>query len=143
MHKTLQRSEILNVLRKSKKHFTAYEIHRILISVVPQISLATVYRNLEQMSARGMIKKVRTVSSLNLFEADTSEHFHVWCPKCGKLENIKKTFKFAEELKRKQQELNCEDVHIEFVAVCKECKEKAKLESAKPPKPPKKPLSLL
>ncbi len=42
MHNTLQRNAILKLLRSHKKHFTAYDIHKILMFEVPQISLATV-----------------------------------------------------------------------------------------------------
>ena len=141
MHKTLQRYEILAALQKSKKHFTAYEIHRLLISRVPQISLATVYRNLEQMAARGMIRKVKTTSSLNYFEADMSEHFHICCPICGKLKNVKKNPVLDEILKVQQKELNCDSACVEFLVICDSCR--TKIAKSVFQKPVKKPLSML
>ena len=67
MYKTIQREAILNVLQQNEKHFSADEIFMILKNKVPQISLATFYRNLELLAKNGQIKKLESRSSQKLF----------------------------------------------------------------------------
>ena len=57
MNKTVQRDAILAELRSVKSHPTADELYAALRVRMPQISLGTVYRNLEQMSQAGMIRQ--------------------------------------------------------------------------------------
>lgn len=143
MHKTLQRKEILEVLRNSEKHFTAYDVHNILITRVPQISLGTVYRNLEQLSACGMIRKVKSLTAQKHFERDLSMHFHLYCPSCGKLENISGLEHLDAELQQVIKKLHCETYHLEFLSICPECRKKAAKAEKYAKKTVKKPLSLI
>ena len=55
---TNQREIILQELQKSKKHMTADELYSRVRKVMPRISLATVYRNLETLSDAGIIAKL-------------------------------------------------------------------------------------
>ena len=84
MHKTIQREAILKLLRESEKHLSADEVFTILRYKVPQISLATIYRNLKQLSAAQIISEVTTINIQKKFESNMSVHFHIHCPVCGK-----------------------------------------------------------
>ena len=141
MHNTLQRNAILKVLQNPKKHFTAYDIHRILMFEVPQISLATVYRNLKQLSSAGSIKNVTSISPKKYFENNSSKHFHNCCPCCGKLEDISNDPQLDEFLLKKTAELGCQNYHLEFQTVCPDCQQKLNAEKSAVPTR-KKPLSL-
>ena len=50
LNKTAQRAAILEELRSVTCHPTADELYTMLRKKMPQISLGTVYRNLEQLS---------------------------------------------------------------------------------------------
>ena len=67
MNKTVQRDAILAELRSVKSHPTADELYAALRIRMPQISLGTVYRNLEQMSQAGMIRKLETAGRQKRF----------------------------------------------------------------------------
>ena len=56
MNHTVQRDAILKELRMSHDHPTADRLYEVLRKKLPQISLGTVYRNLEQMAKMGTIR---------------------------------------------------------------------------------------
>jgi len=55
---TNQREIILRELLASKQHLTADELYDIVKKIMPRISLATVYRNLEILSEAGLVGKL-------------------------------------------------------------------------------------
>ena len=56
MNKTIQRQTICEELCKLTSHPTADELYDIVKKRMPQISLGTVYRNLEQLAECGVEK---------------------------------------------------------------------------------------
>jgi Fur family transcriptional regulator, ferric uptake regulator len=85
---TKQRKVILEELRKAKSHPTAYDVHEMVRGKLPQISLGTVYRNLEYLSSKGLIQKLDMGKGQRRFDATTEEHAHIMCVTCGKVEDI-------------------------------------------------------
>ena len=88
MRLTAQRKAILDELARAKTHPTADEVFKAVRRKLPRISLGTVYRNLEQLSARGVINRIDSAGGPMRFDADTEGHYHVRCVGCHKLEDI-------------------------------------------------------
>lgn len=84
---TNQRKVILEELQKHVDHPTADEIYVEIRKVLPKVSLGTVYRNLDQMSALGTILKIEG-SGQKRFDPKPIPHPHFRCVKCGKIEDI-------------------------------------------------------
>ncbi len=55
---TRQRRIILDEMKAMRRHPTACELYDAVKSRLPRISLATVYRNLEILPEKGIIKKI-------------------------------------------------------------------------------------
>jgi Fur family ferric uptake transcriptional regulator len=55
---------------------------------LPSISLGTVYRNLETMAELGMIQKIEVAGTQKRFDANTSNHYHVRCLRCGRVDDL-------------------------------------------------------
>ncbi len=85
---TVQKKLILETLKGVKTHPTADELYSLLKKKLPKISLGTVYRNLEQLSEKGIIKKLDSIDSQKRFDGDISPHYHIKCIKCGKVGDI-------------------------------------------------------
>ena len=77
-----KRNAILEVLRGTDTHPSADMIHEMLRKEHPDISLATVYRNLAWFKAQGMIQSVATVRGTERFDANTEPHVHFICSGC-------------------------------------------------------------
>ena len=85
---TRQKKVILEELKKAKDHPTAYELYEKVKALVPQISLGTVYRNLDQLSARGAIRKLELGQGQRRFDGNLEIHDHIRCISCGRVEDI-------------------------------------------------------
>ena len=69
---TRQRAVILDILRKNESsHPTADLIYREARKILPNISLGTVYRNLNFLREQGQVHEIRTnTESSSRFECD-------------------------------------------------------------------------
>jgi len=85
---TLQRKVILEELRCSHQHVTAAELYRLVQKRIPNISLGTIYRNLDLLHQDGLISKLETAGREIRFDGDLSSHYHLRCRQCGRIEDI-------------------------------------------------------
>ena len=77
-----KRNAILECLRSTDTHPSADMVHDMLRPDHPDISLATVYRNLSLFKKQGLIQSVATVSGIERFDANTEPHVHFICSGC-------------------------------------------------------------
>jgi Fur family peroxide stress response transcriptional regulator len=85
---TKQRTAILELLRSTKSHPKAAWLHERLKPEYPDISLGTVYRNLAVLAEQGLVIAFPTGDGTDRFDADTGEHYHVLCERCGRLDDV-------------------------------------------------------
>jgi Fur family ferric uptake transcriptional regulator len=88
VRKTEQRAVILDELRKCRNHPGADELYARVRGRLPRISLATVYRNLELMAARGLIRRLDPAGGSRRFDPVPDNHGHFRCTSCGRLEDL-------------------------------------------------------
>ena len=88
-------------------------------------SLGTVYRNLEQMSQAGLIRKLETAGKQKRFDGDISEHFHMRCRVCGAVVDIEseKLRGLSAMIRKLLPELGCDSFNLELSGCCGGCKE--------------------
>ena len=77
-----KRDAILECLRCSKAHPSADMVYAMLQKDHPDISLATVYRNLALFKKQGLIQSIGTVGGIERFDANTEPHVHFICTGC-------------------------------------------------------------
>ena len=87
-HNTIQRSLVLDAINRLKSHATADEVYAEVAATHPNISKATVYRNLNLLSEMGMIRKLEIPGGADRFDHICKEHCHVKCEKCGRVFDI-------------------------------------------------------
>ncbi|MFO7627542.1 MAG: transcriptional repressor [Candidatus Fermentibacteraceae bacterium] len=87
---TAQKLAIAAVLNKTHDHPCASVIHERVRETVPNISLATVYRNLEAMVAAGFINAVIGAPECR-FDVNTMPHYHFLCQGCHTLRDVPAT----------------------------------------------------
>ncbi len=124
MNRTAQREAILTELRTLRSHPTADELYTILRERMPQLSLGTVYRNLEQMSQAGIIRKLEIAGKQKRFDGDISEHHHLRCTGCGAVEDVFNASldEVGSALKQLLPELECVGYSLELSGSCRRCR---------------------
>lgn len=83
-----QRDAVRNALRSVKSHPTATAVYDMVRAEFPNISLATVYRNLAEMHSDGEAIMLTTDSGSVHFDACTVPHSHLCCTACGAVSDM-------------------------------------------------------
>src|SRR4030042_6815239 len=80
-----QRDRILEILKGTKTHPTANWIYNELKDEFPDLSMGTVYRNLNILNEQGLVKKIDFGSTFDRFEAQLHPHYHFICENCNEI----------------------------------------------------------
>jgi len=83
-----QREHILKTLRENVIHPTADEIYALARKGMPSLSLATVYRNLNQLAENGIIRRIDGLDGSVHFDHNLCKHYHFICTKCNKVYDV-------------------------------------------------------
>jgi len=83
-----QREVILEELQKVKSHPTATTLYKLVSKRIPNISLGTIYRNLDLLSKKGVIQKLEISGSVARYDGDIDNHYHICCTSCGRIDDI-------------------------------------------------------
>lgn len=78
-----KREAILQAIRGTDTHPSADWVYHTLKPAHPDLSLGTVYRNLNFLREQELIRCVGVVGGQERFDAVTAPHSHFVCDKCG------------------------------------------------------------
>lgn len=119
-----QREAILEVLNTANHHFTVDEIYTIVKEKSPRISLATVYRNLEQLYRMGKIGKIESAGSPVRYDCKPTKHFHIKCVRCGQIEDVVLEEKLEDKIdfEAVARDFTVTGYRIDFYGLCPKCK---------------------
>src|SRR3972149_1931011 len=81
---TTPRRLILDVVRGTDAPPTATSVYRRVRRRLPRVSLATVYRNLRLLAARGFLAERADAGGMR-FDGNTLAHDPFTCPACGRI----------------------------------------------------------
>lgn len=76
---TQQRISILKALYELNDHPSAEILYGILSKEFPSLSLGTVYKTLDSLEEKGLIRKVFCSDGLKRFDVHTEPHSHLYC----------------------------------------------------------------
>ena len=121
--KTIQRSLVLDAVNKLHNHATADEIYDAVIIEHPNISKATVYRNLNTLSEMGEIRKLEIPGGADRYDHCTHNHCHIKCDKSGRLLDVDMDyFSGLESNIRDTRGFDFTGYDIIFRGTCPDCK---------------------
>lgn len=83
-----QRASIKKYLMNTSGHPTANAVYLHVKKEFPNISLGTVYRNLNLLADIGEAVKIPTPDGGDRFDGDTHPHYHVVCTSCGEVKDL-------------------------------------------------------
>ena len=119
---TSQKIAVLEYLKKVKNHPAAEIIFQEVKKTLPRITLATVYRNLNELAKEGWIQEIPAKASR--FDGDISAHSHFICERCGNILDIFGQCRLIKKLKlpplaTKVGKINKQQIY--FYGYCKKC----------------------
>jgi len=117
-----QRRILLEELRALTSHPTANELYEIVRKRLPRISLGTVYRNLQVLSAAGVIQEIDATGTQKRFDGVTESHYHVRCLRCGRVDDIPvDAIPSLDRLAARGSNYHIMGHRLEFTGMCPDC----------------------
>jgi Fur family transcriptional regulator, peroxide stress response regulator len=117
---TIQRNLILDIINNSCDHLTAEEVYDIARKSISNISLGTVYRNLNQLTELQKIWKIKTFDGKDHYDKLHIKHNHFICLKCNKIFDILEISNI--EHKNIPDDFEIVNYDITYSGYCNECK---------------------
>lgn len=119
-----KRNAIYECLRGTKSHPSAEMVHEMLRQEHPDISLATVYRNLTYFKNNGMAVSVATVRGVERFDADTQPHVHFICDGCDAVLDLHQIHVPSDLSAAVEESSGCQvgACSLTFRGLCQKCK---------------------
>jgi Fe2+ or Zn2+ uptake regulation protein len=121
---TPQRDVLLHVLSETMGHPTADDLVRRVREVLPSVSHATVYRNLQELVRAGLIGTLERAGGAVQFEVNPEEHHHFVCRNCGQVWDVYLA-DFGFKVDRRRSQLNGFQVdrrEVQLHGLCATCR---------------------
>lgn len=130
MNYSQQRNCILNIVVSNPIHPTAEQVYDIARKTYPKISLGTVYRNLNQLSEHGILKKICSSYGSVRFDGRTDAHFHMNCTSCGRVFDVElcELLSLNEKIKNSCG-FEVTEYEISIQGICAECQKNYRTEN--------------
>ena len=117
-----QRQIIYDMIVNNPVHPTADYIYNFLKEEYPDLSLGTVYRNLNVLCEMGLILKITSESDSEHYDGNTCNHYHFMCEKCNHIYDV--DIPYFDGIEEKAQEKSPHKIkthNLVFSGICKEC----------------------
>ena len=120
---TLQRSLVLAAMLHLANHPSADDVYDDVRKAHPEISKATVYRNLNGLVEEGVLRRICVANAADRFDHNTQQHYHIRCNSCGYFGDIE--LEYFHGLDEKVEQITgytLENHDIVFEGICPVCK---------------------
>ena len=118
-----KRDAILNCIRQSRVHPSAEWIYAQLKPEHPDLSLGTVYRNLNGLVEAGRVRRVSVPGQADRFDRTLADHDHMFCTRCGRVEDVQLDKTPLDKMIASRPELAIESYALTLYGVCSACRE--------------------
>ena len=85
---TWQLTAVYEALQGDHSHPSAEEIHQRMRKISPNVSLGTIYRNLQRLTEEGKIRTVRLGERSARYDPTLEDHDHFICQRCGRVDDV-------------------------------------------------------
>ena len=123
-----QRELILSSLKQRTDHPTAEKLYMDLKSEMPDLGIATVYRNLSVLCESGDISKIKLGQGSDRYDGKIEPHIHFMCSKCSEIIDIELNDELMQSIdndinmKLEKLEAKIEVCSINTFGRCSNCK---------------------
>lgn len=119
---TAQRYAILEYLALEGNHPTANDIYEELKTDFPNVSVATVYNNLNFFKEAGIVIELPFGDGSSRFDLTETRHYHAICRNCGKVADFDyPSFEEAERAAEKETNFKVDTHSFKVTGLCADC----------------------
>lgn len=117
-----QRQLIKEYVIANEIHPTADDVYNALKEENPNLSLGTVYRNLNLLSDMGELLRLHIPNFSDRYDGRIVSHYHVICNKCGKIHDVDISFPESIDLEiQRKTGISVTGHQLIFSGLCKDC----------------------
>lgn len=117
---TPQRLKIVESLN-TFGHLNIDMLYQEVKEAYPNVSLATVYKNIAIMTESGLLEEVKVPEKKNVYELKKEPHLHLHCTRCGKIEDIEVDLRSVAEQTQSVSGFSIHHADLVFGGVCPDC----------------------
>lgn len=121
MRNTKQRKLIYDIIVNSTTHPTVSSIYEEACKVISNISLGTVYRNVNMLISGGEIIRIKMPDGMDRYDK-CSPHAHIICSNCGHIEDC---FDYS-LIYNNLDNFEVWDYSLKFYGICNDCIKKGR-----------------
>ncbi|MCF7808975.1 MAG: transcriptional repressor [Candidatus Marinimicrobia bacterium] len=115
-----QRQLVLDIVRELKTHPVAETVYQQAKESIPNISLGTVYRNLNQLVDMGQISALKD-KGLVRYEGNMEDHDHFYCNTCGSWYDVDVLNDMTIKVLTSGQKFRVDTINLELSGTCEAC----------------------
>jgi len=115
-----QRNTILQIVKNTDIHPNADWIYKETRKIIPNISLGTVYRDLNQLVENGYISMIKD-KTLVRYDGNVNDHDHFRCTSCNTWYDIDILDKTIIEKITSSNNFKINAINLELEGICKKC----------------------
>ncbi len=120
--KSEQRRVILEELRKTESHPTAKQLYQAVKKRLPDIGIATIYRNLDHLEKTNQIIRIRSKENETRYDGKIRKHCHLICRDCNHIIDLMDVDKIIIKSKElKHSNFTIDPNYAEIFGVCQSC----------------------
>ncbi len=120
--KSQQRKVILDELQKSTAHPTAKQLYQLVKKRLPDVGMATIYRNLDHLEKNNQVIKIGSKQNETRYDGKISKHCHLICRDCNHIIDLMDVDKIIIKSKElKQSKFKIDPNYAEIFGTCNAC----------------------
>ena len=117
-----KRAAIFNALRSTQSHPSAEWVYETLKPKYPDLSLATVYRNIAEFVREGTAVRIGVVAGHERYDGNTKPHAHFICDRCGSVLDIECPIEpTLDQTVARENHLEVQRHELTFRGRCQQC----------------------
>ena len=122
---TIQRALVLEAVQSLHEHPTSADVYEAVPAKHPNISRATVYRNLGVLADKGEVLRVEVAGGADRYDFFNEPHYHARCRQCGMIFDVDMPYRsdLTEDV-IDSHGFKIEGHQIMFDGVCPDCQKK-------------------
>ena len=126
MNVTPQRIAIYRALLASEDHPTPEMLYNTVTQEMPSLSLATIYKTLDALTAVGLVRSVAVESDKRRYDANDEAHHHLVCSECGCIRDFYSDEFDALIPQKRVLGFIPQAISVNITGICADCRHKRK-----------------